>query len=61
MEALAHLAQRGDSEARSLMDVKLEDDIALRDNVGKLFRRQATTEVLYFFGGNFREGTSIRL
>lgn len=61
MEALAHLAQRGDREARSLTDVKLEDDFTLRDNVGIfLFRRQATTEVPYFFcGWNFREGCKL--
>ena len=50
VEALAHLAQRGDREARSLMDVNLEDDVALCDNVGKFFRRQGTPEVPDFFG-----------
>ena len=32
------------------MDVKLEDDVALCDNVGKFFRRQGTPEVPDFFG-----------
>lgn len=31
--------------------MNLEDDFTLRDNVGKLFRREATTEVPDFFGG----------